>query len=167
MKKTERKEKKLKWNLSGFCDSDYAGDTDTRQSISGYIIYVNNCPMSWRSQGQKSVTLSSTEAEYVAILEIVVEILFLQSIFEFIGQKIETPIVVNVDNVGAIYLAKKATTSNRTKHMDICYHFVQEYIEKGEVLIQFVRLKMNNSDIMTKNLNEENYWKHKSKMING
>ena len=49
MKKTEGKEKKLKWNLSGFCDSDYAGDTDTRQSISGYIIYVNNCPMSWRS----------------------------------------------------------------------------------------------------------------------
>ena len=75
------------------------------------------------------------------------------------------PIKVHVDNIGAIYLAKKATTSNKTKHVDTRYHFVREYIEKGEVVIEFVRSEENDSDIMTKNLGEEAYWKHASKLI--
>jgi hypothetical protein len=50
------------WRLEVFSDSDYCGDKDTRQSVYGYVIYCNGSPIAWRSKGQKSVTLSSTEA---------------------------------------------------------------------------------------------------------
>ena len=93
----------ISWHLSGFCDLDYAGDTETQRSISGYVMYVNGNPIVWKSKGQKSVTLSSTEAEYVALSEISGDILFLKSLVEFIGLEIQYPIKVMVDNIGAIF----------------------------------------------------------------
>ena len=61
------------WKIEAYSDSDYAGDRDTRRSVSGYIIMVNGCVVLWRSRGQKSVTLSSSEAEYIAASETVTE----------------------------------------------------------------------------------------------
>jgi hypothetical protein len=67
---------------------------------------------------------------------------------------------VNVDNVGAVYLSKNATTGNRTKHIDTRYHFVREYVEDGIVKVVFVRSEDNDADIFTKNLNGETFEKH-------
>ena len=153
------------WQLKVFCDSDYAGDKDTRISVSGFIIYIGEVAVSWKSKGQKSVTLSSTEAEYVAISEVVREIIFIKQILEFVGVSIEYPILVNVDNLGAIYLATNNQSSQRTKHVDIRYHFVREFIEDGIVKVQFVRSEDNNSDICTKNVNGELLDKHCDKFM--
>ena len=90
--------------MKAYCDSDFAGDADTRRSVSGYVIYLMGCPIAWKSKGQKNVTLSSTEAEYVAVSEISSEILFLKGLLEFLGLDIDYPIHVHVDNIGAIYL---------------------------------------------------------------
>ena len=106
-------------------------DTDERKSISGYVIYVQGYPISWRSKGQESVSLSLTEAEHMAVSEVVAEILFIKSMMEFLGANVLLPIHVNVDNVGAIYLSKIETTSNRTSHVDTRCHFVQDYVEDG------------------------------------
>ena len=73
-------------------DGDYAGDKDNRLGITGYCIYVNICLILWKSRAQRSHTLSSTEAEYVALSEICTEILFVQMIMEFLGQSVEYPI---------------------------------------------------------------------------
>ena len=141
-----------KWEIKGYSNSDFAGDIDGRKSISGYVIYLQGCPILWRSKGQKSVSLLSTEAEYMAVSEITTEILFIKSMLEFLGVKVELPIEVNVDNIGAIYLSKSATSSNQTRHIDTRYHFVREYIENGILKIVFVKSEDNNADIMTKNL---------------
>jgi hypothetical protein len=174
VKQTQHLKLKLKpwmnrdtWIMRAFCDSDFAGDLDDRKSISGYVIYICGCPIAWRSKGQKNVTLSSTEAEYVAISEVAQEILFISGILEFMGIKIDYPIIVNVDNIGAIYLAQTATTGNRTKHIDTRYHFVREYIEKGIMKVVFVRSAENDADIFTKNLPTESYLKHQKKVMNG
>jgi hypothetical protein len=113
-----------KWTLEAFSDSDFAGDTDTRRSISGFIIYFCGCPVAWRSRGQKNVTLSSTEAEYVAVSEVTQEIMHIVGVLKFLKVEIQFPITVNVDNIGAIYLSQTAMTGNRTKHIDTRYHFV-------------------------------------------
>lgn len=155
------------WTMRAYCDSDFAGDMDDRKSITGFIIYICGCPVAWRSKGQKNVTLSSTEAEYVAISEVAQEILFISGILEFMNIKMEYPIVVNVDNIGAIYLAQTATTGNRTKHIDTRYHFVREYIERGVLKIIFVRSAENDADIFTKNLPTDPYLKHQEKVMNG
>jgi len=55
-----------KWHLKAFSDADFAGDKDTRISVTGYIVYFKGIPVCWWSKGQQGVTLSTTEAEYVA-----------------------------------------------------------------------------------------------------
>jgi hypothetical protein len=57
------------WSLQVFCDSDWADDSETRISVTGFILYLMNVPVYWRSKSQKGVTLSSSEAEYVAMSE--------------------------------------------------------------------------------------------------
>ena len=156
----------FKWEMKAYSDSDFAGDTDERKSISGYIIYLQGCPISWRSKSQKSVSLSSTEAEYMAISEVATEILFIKSMMEFLGVEVKLPIEVKVDNVGAIYLSKSATTSNRTRHIDTRYHFVREYIDDGILKVVFVKSEENDADIMTKNLSIGLYEKHSKSIMN-
>ena len=76
-------------------------------------------PILWRSRQQRSVTLSSTEAEYVSLSEAAKEIKFGHQIMMAMGLKVKTPITVMVDNVGAIFMAENITTLQRTRHVDI------------------------------------------------
>ena len=96
---------KDKLEFKCMCDSDYAGDKDICLSVTGYCIYINGCLISWKSQAQKCQTLSSTEAKYVTLSEICCKLLFVKMILEFLGEKIEYPITIYCDNVGAIHLA--------------------------------------------------------------
>ena len=94
--------------------------------------------------------------------EVATEILFIRSMLEFLGVKVELPIEVHVDNIGAIYLSKSATSSNQTRHIDTRYHFVREYIENGIL----VKSEDNDADIMTKNLCIHLYDKHRRAIMN-
>jgi hypothetical protein len=100
-------------------DSEYASDKVTSISVYGYTIYSCVAPIAWKSKTGKSVTTSSTEAEYVASPEIAKEAIFVKNILDSIGIKIELPIKIRVDNIGAIYLANNYSTNQRTKHIDI------------------------------------------------
>jgi hypothetical protein len=92
--------------LEVFSDSDYAVDNETRISVTGYVIFLDGSPVSWRSKGQKTLTLSTTEAEYVALSEAIRELKFIYQVLSIMEVKVELPIKVNVDNVGAIFLSK-------------------------------------------------------------
>jgi hypothetical protein len=118
------------------------------------------CLVAWRSHSQKSVTLSSTEAEYVACSEAATEIVFIRNLLEFLGLKIEYPILLNIDNIGAIYMAENATSSKRTKHVDTRWHYVRNWIKDGIIKVIFVRTAENQSDPFTKNLPVEPFLKH-------
>ena len=106
-----------------------------------------------------------TEAEYVDTLEVSTKILFIAGVMKFLGVEINYPVKINGGNIRAIYLSKKETTVNQTKHVDTRYHFVQEYIEKGIIKIVFVRSEDNKADLMTKNLWNELYAKHTKGMF--
>jgi hypothetical protein len=155
-----------KWKMRAMSDSDFAGDKGNRKSITGYIIYLYGCAVAWKSRAQRGVTLSSTEAEYVAMSEVGTEVIYAKDILAFLGVTIALPITVEIDNIGAIYLAKKAGSSARTKHVDTRYHYVREYIEEGILLVTFVRTDKNDADIFTKNLGKEKYVKHSVKFMN-
>jgi len=108
------------WSLTVFSDSDYAGDTETRISVTGFCVFLMGVPISWKSRAQRSVTLSSSEAEFVALSEAAKEIKFIVQVLLSIGIEVEMPIIVRVDNVGAIFMAENVSTSSRTKHVDVC-----------------------------------------------
>ena len=97
------------------------------------------------------------EAEYVAVSEDCQEMMFIKRIFEFIWVKVRTPITVYCDNVGAIFLAYNAKTGGRTKHIDVKYHYVREYIRDGVIQIVFVKLENNHSNVFTKNTTQRTY----------
>ena len=102
------------WKLEALSDSDFAIDKDTRYSVYGYII-----PVAWKSKSMKSVVLSTTEAKYVAVSEVVKEIKVLYQMLRSMEIKVPLPIKVQVDNVCAIWLANNSSVSERTKHVDL------------------------------------------------
>jgi hypothetical protein len=148
-----------------FCDSNWAGDSETRESVTVFIIYLLSVPICWRSKSQKGVTLSSTEAEYVAISEAIKELKFIYYLLSDLHIKVNLPIVVKMDNIGAIFMSENALTDFRTWHVDTHYHFVREFIKDGFIKIDFVRSVENDSDLFTKNVNQELYAKHTKKFL--
>ena len=153
------------WRIVAYSDSDYAGDKETRISVTGFIIFLLGCPVCWRSKGQKSVTLSSSEAEYVALSEVAKEVKFVYMVLQMLQIEVKLPIVVRVDNIGAIFMAENVTTSNRTKHVDVRFRFVNEFVTDGFIDIIFVKTKENIADIFTKNTSGEILDVHQGTML--
>jgi hypothetical protein len=96
----------------------------------------------------------SAEAEHRAISEARAEIMCIKQVLEFLGQKVQLPIITHVDNVGAICLANNATASGRVKHVDVRCHCARECIEDGVAKIVFVKSEGNRSDICMKNTSQ-------------
>jgi hypothetical protein len=155
----------LGWDLKIFCDSDWAGDPETRVSVTGFIIYLLNVPICWRSKSQKGVTLLSTGAEYVAISEAIKELKFIYYLLNDLHFKVNLPIVVKTDSIGASFMSENASTGFCTWHVDTRYHFVREFIEDGFIKIEFVCSVENDSDLLTKKVNQELHAKHKKKFL--
>ena len=145
------------WQLDPFSDSDFANDKVTRISVYGYVIYFCGVAVGWKSKSMRSVVLSTTEAEYVVISEVVKEIKFVYQLFESMDVKVPLPIKVRVDNIGAIWLANNSGVSERTKHVDTRAHFVRTYVINEVVTIEFVKSNEAISDIMTKNQQSSNF----------
>jgi hypothetical protein len=139
------------WELNIYSDSDWAGDKDNRKSVTGFIIFLLGAPVMWRSEAQGSVALSSTEAKFYALSKSAKEIKFIVQVLTSMGIPVKIPVVVRVDNVGAIFMSENVSTSLRTKHVDTRYHSVREFVEEGFVKIVFVRSEDNVSDPFTKN----------------
>ena len=162
--KFELKNEGCEWALKAFCDSDWAGNKNNRRSITGYCIYFQGCLIAWKSRAQKNVTLSLSEAEYVAVSEVCMEIMSIKIILDFLGVEVKRSIQVNCNNVGAIFLSNNTKASARTKHIDIRYHFIREHIIDGVVEIVFVRSEENDADIFTKNVGKSIFVKHSKKI---
>ena len=153
------------WKLKAYSDSDWAGDADDRRSITGFCIFLNGCLISWKSRGQKTVTLSSSEAEYVAVSEVCAEILFIKTLMDFLKLEVDLPITVMCDNVGAIFIDHNSKNNGRTKHISVKHHFIREYVVDGTVQIKFVRSEENLADPFTKNVSRDSYLKHSAKYL--
>ena len=113
----------------------------------------------------KSVVLSTTEAEYMALSEVVKELKFIVQFLQTINIEVELPITVYVYYVGAIWLSNNRTTSHRTKHIDIRTSFVKQYQEDGKIIIKFVRSEDNEADIFTKNTTNVIFHNHQKKLV--
>jgi hypothetical protein len=143
--------------LVGYTDSDFAGDIDTRRSTSGFIFELSNGPVTWSSQRQKMVTLSTTEAEYVAASLATREALWLRQLLNDVGLTCHGPTTLNVDNQSAIKLVKNSEFHKRTKHIDIQYHFIREKYVSSEIQVINVPSEFEYADIFTKALPRERF----------
>ena len=136
--------------LTGYSDSDYAGDVDTRRSTSGFCFFLCGGIITWGCQRQKIVTLSSTEAEYVAAAAAAKEAIWLRKILCDLSYEPETPAVLSVDNQSAIKRAKNPEFHKRTKHIDIKFHFIRQNVVNGELSVEYIPSTELKADIFTK-----------------
>ena len=135
--------------LKGFCDSDMAGDVDTRKSTSGYVFTLAGGAVSWCSRLQRIVALSTTEAEYISATEASKEAIWLARLCSEFGLPDKAP-VLGCDSQSAICLAKNAMFHARTKHIDVRYHFIREVLDDGLVTLIKVDTSQNPADALTK-----------------
>jgi hypothetical protein len=137
--------------LVGYVDSDYGGDLDRRRSLLGYVFTVGDCVVSWKAHLQDTVALSTIETEYMVIAEVTKEALWLKGIYsELYG--IKSCITIHCDSQSAIYLTKDQMITEISKHIDICYHFICDIIEKGLVKVCKINTHDNPADMMTKHV---------------
>ena len=137
--------------LSVYVDSDHGGNIDDRKSISGYIIYLGTTPIVWRSRQQKGKPAeSSCEAEYISLSACINEVVWIIFFLSELGFKLPTPVPIYCDNKSAKDLAYNPVHHDRTKHIDIRYHRIREFILDGTVSILYVKSENNPSDLFTK-----------------
>jgi hypothetical protein len=142
--------------VMAYVDSDYAKNTDTRRSVSGYVTTLGGVITTWASKTQHTVALSSTEAEYMALSLCAQEVVFMQMLLdEIIG--CEKPGLIYEDNTGAIFLVKNSQVGQRTKHIDIRHHFLRDLWKSGQIEVVYVKSEDNIADLLTKNVPEATF----------
>ncbi|KAL7280531.1 hypothetical protein ACG7TL_005463 [Trametes sanguinea] len=135
-----------------YSDSDWGEDRDNRRSTSGYDFLMAGGAISWASRRQPTVSLSSTEAEYLAASDTCRQIAWLRTFGTELGDDMSCPTPLCLDNQGSIFLGVHPVVERRTKHIDIRHHYIREQIKLGKVEVFFVATKDQLADPLTKNV---------------
>jgi hypothetical protein len=139
----------------GYTDADWVGNVETRQSTSGYVYFLYGGAISWKSTRQKAVTLSSTESEYYGLSNAAREAAWLRLLLKelnYEGGDVK-PTLIYGDNQGSLALAENPEFHQRTKHVDIQYHYIRQQVEEGNVQLAYKKTADMVADGMTKPLN--------------
>ena len=140
------------WNgLVGYVDADWALQ-DHRHSISAYVFQIDSGSISRSCQKQTIVTLSSTEAEFIALTHAAKGALWLQHFITKVFQPLDSPIQIYSDNQSAITIMYSNQMHARTKHFDIRLYFLRDTIENKKVTLEYLPTKQLVADILTKGL---------------
>lgn len=140
------------FNIEDFYDSDWASCPITRRSVSGFFILFGDTPISWKSNNQVSVSLSSAEAEYRSMRRVCVESAWLIRLLSELQVDNITPIPPKCDNQAAIYIAANPIYHERTKHIELDCHFVQEKLQASLISLFHVSTQQQLADVFTKPL---------------
>ncbi|GKA19710.1 retrovirus-related pol polyprotein from transposon TNT 1-94 [Tanacetum coccineum] len=140
--------------LTAFADADHAGCQDTRRSTSSSMQCLGDRLVSWSSKRQKSATISSMEAEYIALSGCCAQVLWMRSQLTYYGFGFNK-IPMYCDNKRAIALCCNNVQHSRSKHIDIRFHFIKEHVENGVIELYFVNKEYQLADIFTKALGRE------------
>ena len=121
--------------LVGYCDSDMAGNVDDRKSTTGVLFFLGSSPITWQSQKQKVVALSSCEAEYIAATTAACQGVWLARLLGDMNKVAPGGVTLRIDNKSAISLSKNPVFHDRSKHIETRYHYISECVEDGRAEI--------------------------------
>nr|AFP55578.1 copia-type polyprotein [Rosa rugosa] len=145
--------------LVGYTDSDYAGDMDGKRSTSGFVFMLSGGAVSWSSRKQHVVTLSTTEAEYVAAAGCACQSVWMRRVLNKLGYSQCKCVTMFCDNSSTIKLSKNPVFHGRSKHIDVRFHFLRDLTKDGVVELKFYGSKEQIADILTKPLKMERFEK--------
>ena len=151
----------------GAVESDWAGDTDTRRSHTGYVLMLNGGAISWKSRRQDSVSFSTSEAEYVEASQCGQEVLYLREIlrdFKFFVPQLQ-PTCIYEDNLACIAMSENPVRRKYSRHIDIRRYFVKELVLSGVLRLVALRTHLMFADALTKSLPGPAHIQHRGVMF--
>lgn len=157
-------ERNVSFDSIAYSDSDFAGDRISRKSTSGYVTTIGNTAVTWKSKKQTITAQSTTEAEYIALNECVREAMWIKLLTEELQSKESTSILVKTDSMGAEAIANGSGSHDRSKHIEVKYHYVKEKVQDKSILLEGIRSENNPADLFTKPLSYPQIMKLGSKI---
>jgi hypothetical protein len=135
--------------------------------VSGYVIALNGCSVSWKSQVQKTVALSSAEAEYAALCEAAREIIFLRNLLSELGFEQRSPTLVHQDNQACVSMATSAAGTSRSRHVALRLAFVRDAVRGGLIAVKYCPTADMVAGVLTKTLPKTEHTRLRLRLMNG
>ena len=149
------------FELKGYADSDWAADQETGRSIYGYIYYIGDCAISWKSKKSQTVATSTTMAEMEALYHATLEGLWIKGLLQSLGVWNQQAITIYQDNQAVIAIVTGEKNPERTKHEMVKIEFIRKEIAENNVRVEYKRSQEMVADIFTKNLGNNLFCNHK------
>jgi hypothetical protein len=143
--------------ITGYTDSDFAGDIATAKSTSGYIFTIAGGPFMWRSKLQSIIAQSTTEAEYIALNLASKEAIYIRALAKELGYYSQAKFPIYIDNKSAIDLSENPVFHERTKHINVKFHYIRDLINKGIIDLIYINTEEQKADGFTKALDKVKY----------
>ena len=147
-----------------YTDSDHGGDKDTGKSTGGYLVKMGSGAISWSSKLQSIVTLSTTEAEYVAAVSAGQEIIWMRHLLSEMGYNLDVPSKLLIDNQSALSVARNPEHHGRMKHLDLRYFWLRDEVQKKHISVDHQRTDEMPADLLTKSLARDKVEKFRAMM---
>jgi hypothetical protein len=138
-------------NAFGYADADWGSDENDRKSFTGYVFMINNGPVAWSCHKQSTVALSTMESEYMSLSDATREAIARKQFFEDLRIHVNTPLL-HSDNQSALSITANPIQYQRSKHIDIRYHFIRHSVQNDKVNVDYIPTDMQVADVLTKAL---------------
>ena len=154
--------------ISCFTDAAWADDKDTRKSTAGYLVYINDTLICWKSTREKTIALSTAEAEYLAAIMGMKAVLHIQNLLKELGIKETHKPIVWIDNTAALSILQgESNNYSKTRHMDLKAKWAKHHIIEGKMEARWINTKEQRADVMTKAVDKMTYLRHMPKLCIG
>ena len=155
---------KKSFSLKAYLDAEWDGCVDDRKSTSGGAFFLGESLVSWISKKQTSISLSTTEVEYIAASECCTQIEWMKQTLQDIKVVYENPTVFHCDNTSSISLSKNPVQHSKAKHIPIKYHYLREQAASKNIRLEYIPTQEQVADIFTKPLNRDVFEHLKKKL---
>jgi hypothetical protein len=145
--------------VEAYSDSDWAGDPDNRKSTTGFVVKLDGCTISWNTKKQSIVSLSSAEAEYIALADTAKEVLWVRNLLSELFSGVPIPCTIFGDNQASQIMASNPISNERTKHIDTRFHFIRDKVKNKEFNLEWIPSEHQLADMFTKSLQKTQFIK--------
>jgi hypothetical protein len=139
-------------SLQGYVDADWAGSAIDKKSIFSCCFTLGSAMVSWCSRKQSFVALSTAEVEYIALSVAVREAVWLLNLLSDLFDHEMDPTTIHCDNQSCVKLFENPVFHDRSKHIEIKYHYIRDMVQKKTVHVQYLSTHEQIADIFTKPL---------------
>ena len=143
--------------LIGYSDADWGSDCNDCRSTTGYLFQIGGTAVTWKSQKQSCVALSTAEAEYMALSSTAQEAVWMRELNSDLGNQQSQPTLIFEDNQSAISMAKNPQFHGRSKHINIKYHFIREQVSDDKIRLKYCPTEDMLADLFTKGIGSEKF----------